>query len=184
MELFFFLNEYSRCSFWEVWLELFCIVVINKQKYWKIVLSVLCYCTFYCISGKRIRESKISLKHGRNQQKVMLILVISNLSREKCPFRSSHRRCSGKKNVLKNFANSTGKHCVGVSFDRSSHWRFLIKFVKNFVKKDSSTGVFLWSLRNVKEHLFWRTSVNDCFLPLIYFLRAASLVKLCCIALG
>ena len=111
-------------------------------------------------------------------------LLLRNLSREKCPFRSSHRRCSGKKNVLKNFANSTGKHCVGVSFDRSSHWRFLIKFVKNFVKKDSSTGVFLWSLRNVKEHLFWRTSVNDCFLPLIYFLRAASFVKLCCIALG
>ena len=49
------LNECSRCSFWKVSLEMFCIVVINKQKYWferknwnankakKIVLSLLNY---------------------------------------------------------------------------------------------------------------------------------------------
>ena len=58
MQLFFFLNEYSRCSFWEVSLEMFCIAVINKinkQKYFferknwiaikakKIVLSLLYY---------------------------------------------------------------------------------------------------------------------------------------------
>ena len=73
---------------------------------------------------------------------------------KKCPLRSSHRRCSVKKGVLKNFANITG---VAISFDRSSHWRCsvekvffkffqisqentsvvmsLIKFVKNFIKK-------------------------------------------------
>ena len=30
--------------------------------------------------------------------------------------RSSHRRCSVKKGVLKNFENFTGNTCVGVSF--------------------------------------------------------------------
>ena len=30
-------------------------------------------------------------------------------------------------------------------------------------KRDSNTGVFLWSLQNFSEHLFWWTSVNDCF---------------------
>ena len=82
LQLFFFLNEYSRCFFWEVSLETFCIVVINKQKYcferknWiaiqakKIMLSLLYH--FW----KKIRELKISIKHARNQQKVVLILVI------------------------------------------------------------------------------------------------------------
>ena len=39
--------------------------------------------------------------------------------------RSSHRRCSAEKGVLKNFANFTGK--------RLSWSVFLITFVKNFV---------------------------------------------------
>ena len=41
--------------------------------------------------------------------------------------RSSHRRCSAEKGVLKNFVNFTGK--------RLSWSVFLIKFVKNFVKQ-------------------------------------------------
>ena len=32
-----------------------------------------------------------------------------------------------------------------------------------FIKRDSNTGVFLWTLRNFKEHIFWRTSSNYCF---------------------
>ena len=31
-------------------------------------------------------------------------------------YRSSHRRCSVKKDVLKNFANFTGNTCVGTFF--------------------------------------------------------------------
>ena len=33
----------------------------------------------------------------------------------------------------------------------------------NFIKKDSDTGTSLWKLRNFREQLFWRTSVNECF---------------------
>ena len=32
----------------------------------------------------------------------------------------------------------------------------------SFLKRDSNTSAFLWSLRNYFEHLFWRTSANDC----------------------
>ena len=30
------------------------------------------------------------------------------------------------------------------------------------LKRDWNTDAFLWNLRNFKEHLFWRTSANDC----------------------
>ena len=31
------------------------------------------------------------------------------------------------------------------------------------LKRDSSTGVFLWILQNYKEHPFWKISANECF---------------------
>ena len=31
------------------------------------------------------------------------------------------------------------------------------------LKRDYNTDVFLWTLQNFKEHLFWRTTSNDCF---------------------
>ena len=44
-------------------------------------------------------------------------LVSERLAWQKTLFRSSHRRCSVKEGVLKNFSNFTGKKaCVGVSF--------------------------------------------------------------------
>ena len=52
--------------------------------------------------------------------------------------RSSHRRCSIKKGILRNFAKFIGKHCVKVSY--------LIKLQPSacFIKKrGSGTGVFL-----------------------------------------
>ena len=66
------------------------------------------------------------------------------------PGRSSQERCSVKKGVLKNFANFTGKHLC---------WSlFLIKFQAfnpgTLLKRDSNTGVFLWSFRNFKDTYF------------------------------
>ena len=68
-------------------------------------------------------------------------------------FRSSGSQMFLKIGVLKNFANYTGKHL---------HWSlFLIKLLAwrpvTLLKKDSNTGVFLWNLRNLWEHLFYRT---------------------------
>ena len=142
---------------------MFCIVVINKQKYcferknWiaskpkrQCFLSVTS-------SGKRIRESKISLKHARNQQRVMLILVITQSCLREVSIQKQSPKCFVKKDVLKNFANFTGKHLCWSLFWQNTHWMWsvekvflkffqisqentcvgvsLIKFVKNFIKK-------------------------------------------------
>ena len=67
--------------------------------------------------------------------------------------KSSHRRCSIKKAVLKNFAIFTEKHLC---------WSlFLIKLQARspatLFKRDSNTGVFLWILRNGCKWLFLST---------------------------
>ena len=41
---------------------------------------------------------------------------------------------------------------------RSSHW----KCSATLLKRSSKTGVFLWNSRTFWEHLFWRTSENNC----------------------
>ena len=107
--------------------------------------------------------------------------------------RSNHWRCSVKKDVLKNFRNLTGKQLCWILFlIKLQFWgsaTLLTKtptqvlsceiceiFTKNYfeeqlwtaasklyLRKDSSTGVFLWTLWNVQEHLFCRASTNDWF---------------------
>ena len=57
-----------------------------------------------------------------------------------CRFRSSHRTCSMKKGVLRNFAQFTGKHlCQSIFFNKVAGRRLQI-----YLKRDSGTGVFLW----------------------------------------
>ena len=55
--------------------------------------------------------------------------------------RSSHRRCSVKKDVLWNLAIFTGKHFC---------WSLFLMKLQAFRQheRDSNTGVFLWILRN------------------------------------
>ena len=64
-----------------------------------------------------------------------------------------------KKMFWKNSQNSEGKTCATVSF--------LIKFQASGLqlnwKRDSDTGVLLWSLWNFQEHFFYRTPSNDFF---------------------
>ena len=72
--------------------------------------------------------------------------------------RSSHRRCSLKKGVLKSF-----------SF-------FLIKLLAwkacNIIKKRlQQRYYFLWMLWNFSKHLFWRTSANDCLWISVNFMK-------------
>ena len=55
-----------------------------------------------------------------------------------------------KVGALRNFANFPGKNL------RQS--LFLLRFkASNFLKRDSSTGVFLWNLQNFENPLFHRT---------------------------
>ena len=43
----------------------------------------------------------------------------SETQKKMCPIRSSHRRCSVKKDVLRNFAKFTGKHlCQSLFFNK------------------------------------------------------------------
>ena len=70
------------------------------------------------------------------------------------PFRSSHRRCFVRKSVLRNFEKFTRKHlCKSLFFNKK----------KTLWKKRSDTDVFLWTLRNIKEHLFYSSPPGDCF---------------------
>ena len=64
--------------------------------------------------------------------------------------RSSHRRCFIKKVFFEISQNSQENTC-----DRVSRQQF-------YLKRGSRAGVFLWILRNLSEHLFHRTSPDDC----------------------
>ena len=50
--------------------------------------------------------------------------------------------------------------------------RFTCSRPANLLRRDSNTSVFLWNLQNCSEHLFWKTSANDClwkhFLPFFH----------------
>ena len=77
------------------------------------------------------------------------------------PSRSSHQRSSVKKDVLKNLRNFKGKHL---------YWSLFLIKLQTFrpaasLRRDSNTGFFLWNFWNFSEHLFWRTSANNCFCP-------------------
>ena len=59
-------------------------------------------------------------------------------------YRSSHRRCSVRKGVLRNFAKFTGKNlCLRLFFNKITGLR-----AATLLKRDSGTGVFLCILRN------------------------------------
>ena len=64
--------------------------------------------------------------------------------------RSSHRSCSVRKGVLRNFAKFTGKHLWPQDC--------------NFIKKEALTQVFSCEFCEIsKEHLFYTTPPGDCF---------------------
>ena len=106
----------------------------------------------------------IFLKHLRlipNILKWRKCKIFTKLAPSQTPSRSSHPRCSVKKdikiklkffNYLKNLQNFTKRHL---------RWSLF----QNLFKRDSNTDVFQWNLRNFHEHLFWRISANDCFVP-------------------
>ena len=75
--------------------------------------------------------------------------------------RTSHRRCSIKKGVLKIFKEDIGRHlCQNLIFNKVAGLR-----MATLLKRDSGTRVFLLILWNFQEHLFYRTPLGDCFWP-------------------
>ena len=74
--------------------------------------------------------------------------LVTNLLTLKLVFgtilRSSHRRCSIRKGVLRNFAKFTWKHlCQSLFFDKVARLSLQL-----YLKRDSGTGVFTWILQN------------------------------------
>ena len=68
--------------------------------------------------------------------------------------RSSHQRCFLRKGALKNFANDMGNQlCQSLFFNKVAGPKL----------HASGTGVFLWILQNLKNTLFYRTPLGDCF---------------------
>ena len=59
----------------------------------------------------------------------------------------------------------------------------LFNKVTALFKRDSSTGIFLWILRNFTKHLFWRTSANSdfcmlwCTFSTLYYFHRCNLSK-------
>ena len=77
-------------------------------------------------------------------------------------FRSSRWQIFFKICVIKNFANSKGKHLC---------WSLcLIKLQVSrpafLSKRDSNTGAFLWNLQNLLENLFLKNTSSGCFCQL------------------
>ena len=73
--------------------------------------------------------------------------------------RTSHRRCSIKKLLLKNFAVFRGKHlCQRIFLIKLQAFRYA-----TLLKRDCNTDVFLWFLWNFWEYPFGRISANGYF---------------------
>ena len=82
--------------------------------------------------------------------------------------KSSHRRCSIRKYVLRNFTKFTGKPlCQSLFFNKVAGLR-----AATLLKRGSGRGVFLLILRNFQEHLFYRIPLDDCFWTNTAFLGA------------
>ena len=82
--------------------------------------------------------------------------------------RSSHRRCSVTKGVLRNFSKFVGKHlCQSLFFKKVAALR-----PATLLKRGTGTDQFLWILRISKNTFFHRTSLGGYFcLHLVLFWR-------------
>ena len=82
-----------------------------------------------------------------------------------CFYRSSHRRCSVRKDVLRDLAKFTGNTCAS----------FLIKLqawgLQLYLKRDTGTGIFLWVFQIFEEHLFERPFASGWLLLFLFFLN-------------
>ena len=93
----------------------------------------------------------------KSYQGCKIATVVSLLSLKK--YRSSHQRSYVKKCVLKSQVKLHRKTPVLETFFN----KVAGLQPASFLKRNSNTSAFLWSLGDFKEHRFWRTSANDCF---------------------
>ena len=75
--------------------------------------------------------------------------------RNYCTVRSSRLQFIFIIGVLKNSTNFTGKHCVGVSFNKVA--------TATLLKRDSNTDIFLRNSQNFWEYPFFKNTSGGCF---------------------
>ena len=99
--------------------------------------------------------------HWCNLVSPKITAVFSRQNTELCGryiFRSSCSELSYKEDVLKNFAKF-GKHlCWSLFFNKVAGWK-----PPTLLKRDTGTGVVLWILQNLQEHLFCETPAKGYF---------------------
>ena len=100
---------------------------------------------------------KDAQKRPRTSTEHMMYIQFASGVQANAMFRNSHRRCSVKTSVLKNFLNFTGKQL---------YWSlFLIKLQAcNFINKGLQHRCFpVKFAKFLITHLFWKTFTNGCF---------------------
>ena len=78
------------------------------------------------------------------------------------PYRSSHRRCSVRKGVLRNFAKFTGKNlCHGLFVNK------VVGLACNFIKKETLAQVFSREFCKISQNTFLQNTSGRLLLNLI-----------------
>ena len=123
-----------------------------KQKIEKkfFMRKLIVYTVNLCLNFKDERIARCFENYGKLQRKFLIVVekISKSIFLEVITWHitaiceSSHRRCSIKKAVFKNFTLFIRKHlCWSLFLIKLQAWMPLLK-------KDSNGGVFLWILRN------------------------------------
>ena len=109
----------------------------ERQKLWKTCKLLI----FKNVAAKTKKWFLRNFWENLYWEMVFFTVIFSKLCKK---LRSSHQRCSIKKDVLKTFVIFTRKHlCCSPFLIKSEDWR-----PKKLIKRDSNTGAFLWILQN------------------------------------
>ena len=102
---------------------------------------------------------------------LLLVQISSNISWFS---ERSHRRCSVKKDVLKNFAKLTGKHlCCSLILTKLQAFG-----PTTLLKRDSNTGVFLWNFCEIFKNTYLKNICERLLLILqVRYPTAKKLIK-------
>ena len=111
-------NMYAKFYFS---IDIWCLSYVKLKFWWCLYTTCLKMFKnyFFLISWRIISEYVFKILFSRSSRfyKDVLSKTISCLpKRPEDVFRSSHRKCSVKKDVLKTFANFTGKHLCWILF--------------------------------------------------------------------
>ena len=116
---------------------------------------------FWSVQFIRCRKvEQRSIKVIRIKSLLIMVDYLSNYEKKVYQFnRSSHRRCTVKKGVVRNFVKFTGKHlCRGLFLIKLQAWGLQL------YKKETPAQVFSCKFCKIsKKYFFYTTPLDDCF---------------------